>query len=97
MLVFYIEMAKRAAEIKNKRETMRLIRNATSDSSKASEHFVNSQYQHTDFLKAIIEQQKLVQQQEAEHKQKLALEQQVNRQKIVLLCSFLFAKRISTR
>ena len=37
-----------------------------------------SPYQHNDFIKALIEQQKLVQQQEHEHKQKLQQEQQVN-------------------
>lgn len=35
-------------------------------------------YQHNDFIKAIIEQQKLVAQQELEHKQKLQQEQQVD-------------------
>lgn len=65
-------MAKRAAEIKNKRG-----RNNAGDSSKAIDHFGNSQYQHTDFLKAIIEQQKLAQQQELEHQQKMQQEQQV--------------------
>jgi len=71
-------MAKRAAEIKTKREAMRLLRNMTSESSKPSDRLTNSPYQHNDFLKAIIEQQKLVQQQELEHKQKLQQEQQVN-------------------
>jgi hypothetical protein len=37
-----------------------------------------SSYQHNDFIKALIEQQKLVQQQEHEHKQKLQQEQQVD-------------------
>jgi len=64
-----IEISKRAAEIKNKR----LMRNPTSESSKTTE----SQYQHNEFIKAIIEQQKLAQQQEHEHKQKLQQEQQV--------------------
>jgi hypothetical protein len=70
-------MAKRASEIKTNRETMRLLRNITGESSKTSERLTNSHYQHNDFLKAIIEQQKLVQQQELEHKQKLQQEQQV--------------------
>jgi hypothetical protein len=56
---------------------MRLLRNITGESSKTSERLTNSHYQHNDFLKAIIEQQKLVQQQELEHKQKLQQEQQV--------------------
>ncbi|CAF0939581.1 unnamed protein product [Adineta steineri] len=75
------EMAKRAAEIKTKRETMRLLRNITGESSKTPEHLSNSQYQHNDFLKAIIEQQKLAQQQEHEHKQKLQQEQQEQERK----------------
>ena len=66
-------MAKRAAEIKTKREAMRLLRNITGESSKTQ----TPQYQHNDFLKAIIEQQKIAQQQELEHKQKLQQEQQV--------------------
>jgi hypothetical protein len=70
-------MAKRAAEIKTKREAMRLLRNVTTESSKTPEHLTNSQYQHNDFLKAIMEQQKLAQQQEHEYKQKLQQEQQV--------------------
>lgn len=37
-----------------------------------------SAFQHNDFIKALIEQQKLVQQQEFEHKQKLQQEQQVD-------------------
>ena len=67
------EVSKRASEIKNKRETMRLSRSVTNDTSKPSE----TQCQHNDFIQAIIEQQKLVQQQEFEHKQKLQQEQQV--------------------
>ena len=74
-------MAKRAAEIKNKREAMRLLRNVTGESSKASDHMSNAQQHHNDFLKAIIEQQKLVQQQELEHKQKLQQEQQEQERK----------------
>ncbi len=66
-------MAKRAAEIKTKREAMRLLRNIAGESSKTP----TPQYQHNDFLKAIIEQQKIAQQQELEHKQKLQQEQQV--------------------
>jgi hypothetical protein len=49
------------------------MRNPTSESSKTTE----SQYQHNEFIKAIIEQQKLAQQHEHEHKQKLQQEQQV--------------------
>ena len=64
-------MAKRAAEIKTKREAMRLLRNITGETSKTtSERLSTPQYQANDFLKAYIEQQKLVQQQEFEHKQK---------------------------
>jgi hypothetical protein len=37
-----------------------------------------SSYQHNEFIKALIEQQKIVQQQEIEHKQKLQQEQQVD-------------------
>jgi methionine synthase II (cobalamin-independent) len=48
---------------------MRLIR----ESPKTSE----VQYQHNDFIKALIEQQKLAQQQEHEHQQKFQQEQQV--------------------
>jgi hypothetical protein len=70
-------MAKRASEIKTKREAMRLLRNITGESSKTPERSSNHQYQHNDFLKAIIEQQKIVQQQEIEHQQKLQQEQQV--------------------
>ena len=75
-------MAKRAAEIKNKRDAMRLLRNVTGESAKASDSMSNAQQQHhNDFLKAIIEQQKLVQQQELEHKQKLQQEQQEQERK----------------
>jgi S-methylmethionine-dependent homocysteine/selenocysteine methylase len=70
-------MAKRATEIKTKREAMRLLRNITGESTKTPERSTNPSYQHNDFLKAIIEQQKLAQQQEFEHKQKLQQEQQV--------------------
>jgi len=77
-------MAKRAAEIKTKRETMRLLRNITGESSKTSERLTNPSYQHNDFLKAIIEQQKIVQQQELEHKQKLQQEQQVYFQSFII-------------
>jgi hypothetical protein len=70
-------MAKRATEIKTKREAMRLLRNLTGETSKTSDRLSTPQYQHNDFLKAIIEQQKIVQQQELEHKQKLQQEQQV--------------------
>lgn len=66
-------MTKRASEIKTKR------RSTPNETPKLLESFANSQYQHTDFLKAIIEQQKLVQQQEFEHQQKLQQEQQVKR------------------
>ncbi|CAF3685431.1 unnamed protein product [Rotaria socialis] len=65
------EISKRAAEIKTKRETMRLTHNENSE----------AQYQHNDFIKAIMEQQKLVHQQEHEHKQKLLQEQQEQERK----------------
>ncbi|CAF2792120.1 unnamed protein product [Rotaria sp. Silwood2] len=71
------EISKRAAEIKTKREAMRLTRNIPNESTKPPE----TQYQHNDFIKAIIEQQKLVQQQELEHKQKLQQEQQEQERK----------------
>lgn len=45
-----------------------------------------SPYQHNDFIKALIEQQKLVQQQEHEHKQKFQQEQQVNQFQLILKC-----------
>jgi len=69
------ELAKRASEIKTKR------RSTPNETPKLLESFANSQYQHTDFLKAIIEQQKLVQQQEFEHQQKLQQEQQEQERK----------------
>ncbi|UJR35819.1 hypothetical protein I4U23_028566 [Adineta vaga] len=75
------EMAKRATEIKSKRETMRLLQNITGDSSKISEHLTNNHYQHADFLKVFMEQQKLLQQQELEHKQRLQQEQQEQERK----------------
>ncbi|CAF0885829.1 unnamed protein product [Rotaria sp. Silwood1] len=71
------EISKRAAEIKTKRDAMRLTRNISNESTKTPE----TQYQHNDFIKAIIEQQKLVQQQELEHKQKLQQEQQEQERK----------------
>lgn len=77
LYLIFLEMAKRAAEIKTKREAMRLLRNITGETSKTSELLTNSSYQPNDFLKVFIEQQKLVQQQELEHKQKLQQEQQV--------------------
>jgi hypothetical protein len=45
------------------------------ESSKSSP----SPYQHNDFIKAIMEQQKIAQQQELEHQHKLQQEQQVYR------------------
>ncbi|CAF1085093.1 unnamed protein product [Rotaria sordida] len=71
------EISKRAAEIKTKRETMRLTRNIPNECTKTSD----TQYQHNDFIKAIIEQQKFVQQHELEHKQKFQQEQQEQERK----------------
>ncbi|CAF4302008.1 unnamed protein product, partial [Rotaria magnacalcarata] len=59
------------------REAMRLLRNISGESSKNSDRLPNPSYPHNDFLKAIMEQQKLIQQQELEHQQKLQQEQQV--------------------
>lgn len=60
---------------------MRSMRNLPNESLKSADPFANAPFQHTDFLKAIIEQQKLVQQQEFEHKQKLQQEQQVEKRR----------------
>ncbi|CAF0844083.1 unnamed protein product [Adineta ricciae] len=71
------EMSKRAAEIKKKSDPMRFMRNVMSESPKTTE----PQYQHNEFIKAIIEQQKFAQQQELEHKQKSQQEQQEQERK----------------
>ncbi|UJR10202.1 hypothetical protein I4U23_014417 [Adineta vaga] len=86
------ELSKRAAEIKNKRDPMRYMRNVTSESPKTSD----TQYQHNEFIKAIIEQQKFAQQQELEHQQKIQQEQQEQerkRQELVYLKQLELKKR----
>lgn len=50
-----------------------------------------SSYQHNEFIKALIEQQKLVQQQEHEHKQKLQQEQQVHSSRCLRWTSHVFS------
>ncbi|CAF2096983.1 unnamed protein product [Rotaria magnacalcarata] len=90
------EIAKRAAEIKTNREAMRLLRNISGESSKNSDRLPNPSYPHNDFLKAIMEQQKLIQQQELEHQQKLQQEQQEQerkRQELAYLKQLEFKKR----
>ena len=62
-----------------KREAMRLLRNISGDSGKASEQTSNAHYQHQDLLKTIIEQQSLLRHQELEQQQKFQYEQQVSR------------------
>jgi hypothetical protein len=71
-LFIRLDMNKRAMDNHKKRDTTaRSMRHATNDNSKTSEHRINSHYQHHEFLQAMIEQQKLVQQQEFEHEQQV--------------------------
>ena len=65
-----------------KREAMRLLRNISGESTKASEQSNNAHYQHQDLLKTIMEQQSLLRHKDFEQQQKFQYEQQVGRTRL---------------